>query len=154
LVGISCSNRLIFAGEFAGDVTLTILRSMLRTFRTDPVKTHNTFSDSSQQVWCVSDRPVWPVRSMLRRIQKKGDETFMPYFTIMHIFEVPARNQYEATDELMTARKHNYDKVYLKKVLVRDTEDLKPFRDKVNVFEDKPPAKMTTIFRRQILGKW
>ena len=81
----------------------------------------------------------------------------MPYFTIMHIFEVPARNQYEATDELMTARKHNYDKVYLKKVLVRDTVDLKPFRDKVNVFaqkEPKKPAKWGTIFRRQMTGTW
>ena len=80
----------------------------------------------------------------------------MPYFTIMHIFEVPARNQYEATDELMTARKHNYDKVYLKKVLVKDAEELKPFRHKVNVFEPKDPkqvAKMVTIFRRQLFGK-
>ena len=83
----------------------------------------------------------------------------MPRFTIMHIYEVPARNQYEATDELMTARKHNYDKVYLKKVLVKDAEELKPFRHKVNVFADpKPPAekpaKWGTIFRRQVTGKW
>ena len=82
----------------------------------------------------------------------------MPLFTIMHIYEVPARNQYEATDELMTARKNNYDKVYLKKVLVKDAEELKPFRHKVNVF-DKPirtpkeAAKMVTIFRRQLFGK-
>jgi hypothetical protein len=77
----------------------------------------------------------------------------------MHIFEVPARNQYEATNELMTARKHNFDKVFLKKVLVKDAEELKPFRHKVNVFEDpnplaKQPAKMVTIFRRQLTGKW
>ncbi len=82
----------------------------------------------------------------------------MPYFTIMHIFEVPARNQYEATDELMTARKHNYDKVYLKKVLVKDAEELKPFRHKVNVFAEpirtpQQAAKMVTIFRRQLFGK-
>ncbi len=83
----------------------------------------------------------------------------MPYFTIMHIFEVPARNQYEATDELMTARKHNYDKVYLKKVLVKDAEELKPFRHKVNVFAEpkevrkKELTKMVTIFRRQLFGK-
>ncbi len=83
----------------------------------------------------------------------------MPYFTIMHIFEVPARNQYEATDELMTARKHNYDKIYLKKVLVKDAEELKPFRHKVNVFAEpelpaKKPAKWGTIFKRQITGNW
>ena len=78
----------------------------------------------------------------------------MPRFTIMHIYEVPARNQYEATDELMTARKHNYDKVYLKKVLVKDAEELKPFRHKVNVFAQKSPAKWGTIFKRQLTGKW
>jgi hypothetical protein len=33
----------------------------------------------------------------------------MPLFTIMHIYEVPASNQYEATNELMTARKHHFD---------------------------------------------
>jgi hypothetical protein len=91
---------------------------------------------------------------MFRRIKKKGGT--MPYFTIMHIYEVPARNQYEATDELMTARKHNFDKVYLKKVLVKDAEP-KPPREKVNVFEPKPlakkPAKWGTIFKRQITGR-
>jgi hypothetical protein len=74
----------------------------------------------------------------------------------MHIYEVPAKNQIAATDELMLARKHNFDKVYLKKVLVRDPEELKPFRHKVNVFEQKEPkqvAKMVTIFRRQLFGK-
>jgi hypothetical protein len=76
----------------------------------------------------------------------------MPYFTIMHIFEVPARNQYEATNELMTARKNNFDKVYLKKVPVKETEPKLP-REKVNVFEPKEAAKMVTIFRRQLFGK-
>jgi hypothetical protein len=80
-------------------------------------------------------------------------------FTIMHIYEIPAKNQYEATDELMRAREGKYDKVYLKKVLVRDAEELKPFRHKVNVFEEpkprvKKPAKWGTIFKRQITGKW
>jgi hypothetical protein len=76
----------------------------------------------------------------------------MPLFTIMHIFEVPARNQYEATEELMRARAGNYDKVYLKKVLVKDAEMKLP-RDKVNVFAPKPPASMKTIFRWQVFGK-
>jgi hypothetical protein len=75
-------------------------------------------------------------------------------FVIMHIFEVPANNQYEATDELMRARQHHFDKVYLKKVIVRDAM-ANPFRDKVNVFADpKKPAKWGTIFKRQITGKW
>jgi len=91
---------------------------------------------------------------MGRRIQKKGGK--MPLFTIMHIFEVPARNQYEATDELMIAREGKYEKLFLKKVIVKDAEMKLP-RDKVNVFAQKQPAKKPakwgTIFRRQLTGK-
>jgi hypothetical protein len=74
----------------------------------------------------------------------------------MHIYEVPANNQYEATDELMLARKNHFDKVFLKKVLVREAE-LKLPREKVNVFAPKDPekpARWGTIFKRQITGKW
>jgi hypothetical protein len=89
----------------------------------------------------------------------RTEEKFMPLFTIMHIFEIPANNQYEATDELMRAREGKYEKVYLKKVLVKDAEELKPFRHKVNVFAEpkspvKKPAKWGTIFKRQLTGKW
>jgi len=77
----------------------------------------------------------------------------MGLYIIIHIFEVQARNQYAATDELMTARKHNFDKAYLKKVIVKEAEMKLP-GDKVNVFAPKPPAKMGTIFKRQITGKW
>jgi hypothetical protein len=78
----------------------------------------------------------------------------MPLFTIIHIYEVPARNQYEATDELQRARKHHFDKTFLKKVIVKDAEPKLP-QDKVNVFEDtKKPATWGTIFRRQLTGKW
>jgi hypothetical protein len=82
----------------------------------------------------------------------------MPLFTIMHIYEVPARNLYEATDELMIARQNHFEKTFLKKVLVKDAEELKPFRQKVNVFAEpirtpKQAAKMGTIFRRQLFGK-
>ena len=82
----------------------------------------------------------------------------MPRFTIMHIYEVFAKNQYDATDELMRAREGKYEKVYLKKVLVKDAEELKPFRHKVNVFAEpirtpKQAAKMVTIFRGQLFGK-
>jgi hypothetical protein len=98
------------------------------------------------------DRPVRHAAYCSRRIKQKGGK-YMPLFTIMHIYEVPARNQIEATDELMIARKHNFDKVYLKKVIVKDAEP-KPFRDKVNVFAQKPPAKWGTIFKRQLTGKW
>jgi hypothetical protein len=71
----------------------------------------------------------------------------MPLFVIMHIYEVPARNQYAATDELMLARKHHFDKFYLKKGLVKDA-GVKPPQEKVNVFAPKKPAKWGTIFKR------
>jgi hypothetical protein len=77
----------------------------------------------------------------------------MALFTIMHIYEVPARNQIEATDELMLARQNHFDKIFLKKVIVKDAEGKLP-REKVNVFEQKPPASMKTIFKRQITGNW
>jgi hypothetical protein len=80
----------------------------------------------------------------------------MPLFVIMHIFDVPAKNQYEATDELMLARQNHFEKAFLKKVLVKDAEMKLP-RDKVNVFKQKQPAKKPakwgTIFRRQLFGR-
>jgi hypothetical protein len=93
-----------------------------------------------------------------RRIKQKGGK--MPRFTIMHIYEVSAKNQYEATDELMRAREGKYEKLFLKKVLVKDT-DLKPLRESVENLKqqlrEKPkPRKLVrtaTIFRRQVFGK-
>jgi hypothetical protein len=91
--------------------------------------------------------------------KKKGGKT-MALFTIMHIYEVPAKNQYAATDELMTARKHNFDKLFLKKVIVKEA-DLKPLRTGVENLNQQLRAKpqhrkldrMVTIFRRQLTGK-
>jgi hypothetical protein len=78
----------------------------------------------------------------------------MPYFTIMHIFEVPAKNQYEATDELMIARQNHFDKTFLKKVIVKDA-GVKPPPENVSVFaEPKKLAKWGTIFKWQLTGKW
>ncbi len=77
----------------------------------------------------------------------------MPLFTIMHIYEVPARNQIAATDELMLARQNHFDKVFLKKVIVKDAEPKLP-QDNVNVFAPKKPARWGTIFTRQLTGKW
>jgi hypothetical protein len=94
------------------------------------------------------------------RRRKRKEEKFVALFTIMHIYEVPAKNQYAATNELMTARKHNFDKVYLKKVIVKET-DLKPLRAGVENLKQQLRAKpqrrkldrMVTIFRRQLTGK-
>jgi hypothetical protein len=84
--------------------------------------------------------------------KKRKEEKYMPLFTIMHIYEVPARNQIAATDELMTARQNHFDKVFLKKVIVKDAEPKLP-QDKVNVFAPKKPAKWGTIFKRQLTGR-
>jgi hypothetical protein len=98
------------------------------------------------------DRPVRHARSMRRRIKRKEEKKSMGLYVIMHIYEVPARNQYEATSELMTARQNHFDKVFLKKVLVKDPEIKLP-QEKVNVFAPKKPAKWGTIFKRQLTGK-
>src|ERR687895_744701 len=98
------------------------------------------------------DRPVRILRSMRRRIKRKEEKKSMGLYVIMHIYEVPARNQYESTCELMTARQNHFDKVFLKKVLVKDPEIKLP-QEKVNVFAPKKPAKWGTIFKRQLTGK-
>jgi hypothetical protein len=132
---------LIFAGQCAGDWSLTILRSILAHCFHWPVKTALLFL-TGQCAMCAACYEEF-----------KRKEEKMPLFTIMHIYEVSAKNQYDATDELMRAREGKYEKVYLKKVLVKDAEELTPFRHKVNVFEPKERTKMVTIFRRQLFGK-
>jgi hypothetical protein len=108
------------------------------------------FGNLATPQWSVTGQRV--MRTAWDEEYKKKGGKSMGLFVIMHIFEVPAKNQYEATDELMAARKNNADKVYLKKVLVRDA-GIKLPRDTVNVFEPKKPAKWGTIFKRQITGK-
>jgi hypothetical protein len=56
------------------------------------------------------------VATLQPKNKKKGGEC-MPLFTIMYIFEVPAKNQIAATDELMIARKNHFEKTFLKKSL-------------------------------------
>jgi hypothetical protein len=75
----------------------------------------------------------------------------MPLFTIMHIYEVPARNQYEATDELLAVRGTRQEKIFLIKTIIRE-EGSKP--EKSLTINNKPPAKWGTIFKRQLTGKW
>jgi hypothetical protein len=85
---------------------------------------------------------------------RKGGEKSMPLYTIISIYEIPAKNQIAATDELLFARQNHFDKTFLKKVIVKEAEPKLP-RDKVNVFADlKKPARWGTIFKRQLTGKW
>jgi hypothetical protein len=73
----------------------------------------------------------------------------MPLFTIMHIFEVPAKNQYQATEELMEAREFHQEKVYHVKTIVRLSGEKRGIP-----IDPRPPAKWGTIFKRQLTGKW
>jgi hypothetical protein len=75
----------------------------------------------------------------------------MPLFTIMHIYEVPARNQYEATDELLEARGSKQEKIFLVKTIIRES-GTKP--EKSITIDNRPPVKWGTIFKRQLTGKW
>jgi hypothetical protein len=83
----------------------------------------------------------------------------MPLFTIIHIYEVPARNQYEATDDLMAARGSRLEKMYHVKTIVRLSREKWGIPiDPRPLLESEPrsrrPAKWRTIFKRQITGKW
>jgi hypothetical protein len=85
----------------------------------------------------------------------------MALFTIMHIYEVLAENQHEATDELALARELHAEKVFHVKTIVREA-GVKPWRDNgenlKQQLRSKPrrqkPASMVTIFKRQITGNW
>jgi hypothetical protein len=136
------AQEMSLTGSLVG--SLTIVRSILAHSFHSPVKTRISFG---------LDRPVRHVRSMLRTIKRKEEKKLMGLYIIMHIFEISAKNQYEATDELMLARQNHFDKVFLKKVIVKDAEPKLP-REKVNVFETKKPAKWGTIFKRQLTGNW
>jgi hypothetical protein len=61
----------------------------------------------------------------------------MPLFTIIHIFEIPARNQYEASDALMEGRGTKQEKLYLVKTIIRE-EGGKP--EKRITINNRPPA--------------
>jgi hypothetical protein len=75
----------------------------------------------------------------------------MPLFTIIHIFEIPARNQYEATDTLLEARGTKQEKTFLVKTIIRE-EGNKP--EKSLTIDNRPHVKWRTIFKRQLTGKW
>ena len=61
----------------------------------------------------------------------------MPLFTIIRVYEVPAHNRHEATDELMETLELKQEKAYHVKDVVR-----------------APNEKWGTIFKRQITGNW
>jgi hypothetical protein len=72
----------------------------------------------------------------------------MARYTIMHIFEVPARDEYEATDQLMAAREAHQDKKFLVKLIVRQHGD-----NNKTVIDMRPPASWLLLLKTQLLGK-
>jgi hypothetical protein len=74
----------------------------------------------------------------------------MPLFTIMHIYEIPARNQYEATDTLLEARGKKQEKTFLVKTIVRESGTTS---EKSITIDNRRPVKWGTIFKRQLTGK-
>jgi hypothetical protein len=74
----------------------------------------------------------------------------MALYTIIHIYEVPAENQYQATDELMAARGSQQEKNFLVKVIVRKS-GAKPGQG--NAIDGRPPVSWKTLFKRQLTGK-
>jgi hypothetical protein len=137
LAGILCAQGHIFAGQCASDWTLTILRPILAEAFHSPVKTRCGLVLTGQCGFCTACDEEY----------KRKEEKPLGLYVIMHIFEVPARNQYAATGELMLARKHNFDKVFLKKVIVKEA-GVKPVREKVNVFAPKPLLESEPRSRR------
>jgi hypothetical protein len=80
---------------------------------------------------------------------QKGGETPMPLYTIIRVYEVPANNRYEATDELMEAIELKQENVYHVKDVVRA-----PHEKWGKIIDREPPTKWGTIFKRQLTGKW
>jgi hypothetical protein len=70
-------------------------------------------------------------------------------YTIIRVYEVPAANRYEATDELAEAIALHQEKVYHVKDVVRA-----PDEKWGKVIDKKPATTWGTIFKRQITGKW
>jgi hypothetical protein len=129
------------AGSLVG--SLTILRSILAHRFHSPVKTRISFG---------LDRPVRHVRSILRRIKKKGGKT-MAVFTIMRIYEIPADSRIEATDRMLEALEFHTEKDYHVTDLVRNKDDMSVDRHWKPV-ELPNSTNMVTIFKRQSAGEW
>jgi hypothetical protein len=72
-------------------------------------------------------------------------------FRIIRIYEIPATDRIEATDRMLEALELHTEEDYHVTDLVREHGDTPAHSYPVDL---RPPAKMVTIFKRQITGKW
>jgi hypothetical protein len=75
----------------------------------------------------------------------------MAVFRIIRIYEIPANHRIEATDRMLEALELHTEEDYHVTDLVREHGDTPAHSQPVDL---RPSAKMTTIFKRQLTGKW
>ena len=74
----------------------------------------------------------------------------MAIWTIIRIYEVPAEDQYQATDRMMEALALHVERDFHAKDIIR-APDAKPGQGKKISLD--PPAGWLTLLRRQLTGK-
>jgi hypothetical protein len=83
------------------------------------------------------------------RLQRGGEEAMAKY-TIIRLYEVPADNQYQATDRMMEALALHVEKDFHVKDIIREP-GAKPGQGKA--VDLKPPAGWMTLLKKQLTGK-
>jgi hypothetical protein len=86
---------------------------------------------------------------------KRKEEKSMGRYVIMRIYELPADDRIEATDRMLEALELGTEKDYHARDIVKKTDDDSSYFKPVDLtLPAKQPAKMVTIFKRQITGNW
>ena len=83
------------------------------------------------------------------RLQRGGEEAMAKY-TIIRLYEVPADNQYQATDRMMEALALHVEKDFHVKDIIR-APGAKPGEGKA--VDLKRPAGWMTLLKKQLTGK-
>jgi hypothetical protein len=83
------------------------------------------------------------------RLQRGGDE-HMAKYTIIRIYEIPADNQYQATDRMAEAAALHVEKDFHVKDILR-APGAKPGQG--TVVDLRPPAGWLTLLKQQLSGK-
>jgi hypothetical protein len=79
----------------------------------------------------------------------------MAIFTIMRIYEIPAADRIEATDRMLEALElHTEEDYHVRDIVRKSGEDPGYYKPIDLTLPAKPPAKMVTIFKRQLPGNW
>jgi hypothetical protein len=79
----------------------------------------------------------------------------MAVFTIMRIYEIPATDRIEATNLMLEALELGVEKDFHARDIVKKTDDDTSHYKPVDLtVPARKPAKMVTIFKRQLSGTW